>query len=94
MPLYLIVCSLFFIHGKSPVTWNTSAQKISTDEYELVFTATIEDGWNIYSQYLASDDGPVRTTIAYDAPDLFQMIGKMPKRAISKKPWTTCLGWK
>ncbi|MBK6477044.1 MAG: sugar transporter [Saprospiraceae bacterium] len=92
MPLYLIVCSLFFIHGKSPVTWNTSAQKISTDEYELVFTATIEDGWNIYSQYLASDDGPVRTTIAYDAPDLFQMIGKNAETGDIKKTMDDMFG--
>jgi thiol:disulfide interchange protein DsbD len=48
---------------------------LSANEYELIFVANIQDGWNTYSQYLESDDGPVRTSFHYDK-GTFQLVGK------------------
>jgi len=45
-----------------PVKWTMDQKHIAGDEFELVFTAKIEDGWKVYSQYLESDDGPIRTS--------------------------------
>ena len=33
-----------------PVKWKFSTEKVSADEHNLVFTASIDDGWNVYSQ--------------------------------------------
>jgi thiol:disulfide interchange protein DsbD len=67
--------------GKSPVTWTTEVHKINAQEYQLVFTATIEDGWNIYSQYLKSDDGPVKTSFTYSSKDGYALLGKNEESA-------------
>lgn len=50
----------------NPVTWKVSKTQISTTEAELVFTADIESGWTVYSQFLAEDASPVPTIITYD----------------------------
>ncbi|MCB0686801.1 MAG: thioredoxin family protein, partial [Saprospiraceae bacterium] len=45
------------------------------DDVELVFTAKIDAGWGVYSQFLESDEGPIATSINYETPDL-ALIGK------------------
>ncbi len=60
----------------SPVEWNHKAEKINDSEYDLVFTATVNPGWYIYSQYLDSDDGPIRTSFNYNRSDVVEFVGK------------------
>jgi hypothetical protein len=77
--MYYILISLFSMSSvvrAEPVKWNTAIEKVSKDEVILVFTAQIESGWNIYSQYLANDDGPVRTSFIYDQAFQSSLLGK------------------
>ena len=60
----------------NPVKWDTDFKKHSNTEYDLIFTAHIQNGWSIYSQYLESDDGPVRTSFEFDSGDHFELVGK------------------
>jgi len=60
----------------SPVKWTTNHQQTADGEFDLIFTATIDDGWSIYSQYLESDDGPVRTSFEFEKPDGYTLVGK------------------
>jgi hypothetical protein len=50
----LLSCTTFFTQALAqkynPVKWETNAKHISNDEYELQFTALMQEGWNIYSQ--------------------------------------------
>ncbi len=71
--------------GKSPVTWTSIAHKVNATEYDLIFTATIEEGWNIYSQNMKGEDGPVKTSIEYASTDHFQLIGKNVETGDIKK---------
>ncbi|MCB0554275.1 MAG: hypothetical protein KDD02_12045 [Phaeodactylibacter sp.] len=48
----------------NPVHWTYTAQTSGDGEIELVFTANIEPGWYLYSQYIG-DDGPVPTSIVF-----------------------------
>ncbi len=59
-----------------PVDWSTEFKKQSDSEYNLIFKATIQKGWSIYSQYLESDDGPVRTSFVFDQGNHFELVGK------------------
>lgn len=59
----------FFAIGVSaqvinPVKWKFSLNKISQTESELVFTATIDEGWHLYSQDLP-EGGPIPTSFTY-----------------------------
>ena len=70
--------------------WVFESKKISDTEYDLVFKATIEKGWHIYSQFLKGDDGPIPTSFTFDKNDNLQLIGKAkeesPKRSEHKEP--------
>lgn len=60
----------------NPVKWKVYHQKVNANEYDLVFEAAIDDGWYIYSQYLESDDGPVRTSFEFNDLVGAALVGK------------------
>lgn len=78
--------------GKSPVSWVTTCQKINNEEFKIIFTAQIEEGWNIYSQYLASDDGPVRTSFTFTPSAQYELIGKNEESGEIKKTMDEMFG--
>ncbi|MFC0606012.1 protein-disulfide reductase DsbD family protein [Winogradskyella pulchriflava] len=60
-----------------PVKWEQSLNKISESEYELIFIASIEDGWYMYSQEEAEGLGPLPTVFEYqNQEDNYKLIGK------------------
>jgi thiol:disulfide interchange protein DsbD len=60
----------------SPVKWTTSLKDNGDGTYSLLANAKIEDGWWVYSQFLASEDGPIATTVNFDAGDHYKLVGK------------------
>jgi len=58
-----------------PVEWSASSNKIGEKEYEVTVTASIEEYWHIYSQFLKEDDGPIATEISFRAEGI-ELIGK------------------
>ncbi len=59
-----------------PVDWSFSVQPAGNDQYDLIFTATLDEGWNIYSQYLESEDGPIPTSFHFEDGPHFRLVGK------------------
>jgi thiol:disulfide interchange protein DsbD len=51
----------------SPVNYSWEAQSLGGNEFEITFKAKIQDGWYTYSQFLASEDGPVATSINFES---------------------------
>ena len=47
-----------------PVDWSFKAERISQSEAKLVFTATIDEGWHLYSQNI-EDGGPIPTSFTF-----------------------------
>ena len=58
-----------------PVEWSHATEVVAGKTY-LVHTAEIDDGWNVYSQYLESDDGPVRTEVTYEELSGAEVVGR------------------
>ena len=83
MRLFLLIL-IGFAFGSSPLTaqihnpvkWTYETKDLGADKFELIFKAKIENGWSIYSQYLESDDGPVKTSFEYDPGKHFSLVGK------------------
>ena len=48
-----------------PVKWASSIKKLNDTDYELVYTATLEDKWHIYSQNNKEPMGPIPTEITF-----------------------------
>ena len=72
--LSLFSVSLFAQFG-SPIHWSFEQRALGGDRYELIATATADDGWSIYSQF-TDDGGPVPTTFYWDEGDHFSLEGK------------------
>ena len=68
-----------------PVSWKSEIVHVEGDEYEIVYTATIDLGWYVYSQYLENEDGPIATSITYDEGSHFELIGKSTEDDKNKK---------
>ncbi|MES2543508.1 MAG: cytochrome c biogenesis protein CcdA [Bacteroidota bacterium] len=59
-----------------PVKWTTTLEKKSETEFLLVFNATIEQGWHMYSQFTPAD-GPLAMEFLYkDSKGNFDLKGK------------------
>ena len=62
---------------KNPVKWHFAyIQKGNNNEVELSFTASIEDGFHIYSQFL-EEGGPLPTTLTFRSSVDYELIGKV-----------------
>lgn len=58
-----------------PVDWTMEVRQVSADEHELVFKATIDPGWHLYSQFIA-EGGPIPTSFNFEEIDGYEVIGK------------------
>ncbi len=59
-----------------PVKWSFAAKRISVSEAEIIFTATIEQGWYLYSQDLP-EGGPVATNFTFNESNAYKLSGKV-----------------
>jgi len=61
-----------------PVKWTFSTKQISPAEVQLIFTATIDRPWHLYSQDVPPPpDGPVATSFNFEKSKDFRTIGKV-----------------
>lgn len=81
MKHFLTIVLLFFVTITSkaqilePVKWQTSVEKLSDTEFNLITTATIDKTWHLYSQ--EEVDGPIPTEFTYDISNGdFELVGK------------------
>lgn len=56
-----------------PVTWNFTTVDLGNNEYELVFTAEIDDPWHLYSQKI--DMQPPATLFVFEENANIELIG-------------------
>ena len=61
---------------QNPVKFATSQKRVSPTEIDLVFTATIDAGWHVYSTGLG-DGGPTSATFATDAIEGAELVGTL-----------------
>ncbi|CAM1346143.1 protein-disulfide reductase DsbD family protein [Tenacibaculum crassostreae] len=66
---FLLICFAFSFTAISqiynPIKWSSKVEKLSETKYKLISTATIQNGWHLYSQEVPSG-GPIPTTFTYD----------------------------
>ena len=61
-----------------PVKWSIETEKISDTEYNLIYKASIDDLWHLYSQNLP-EGGAIPTEFIYDSiqrTEQFKLLGK------------------
>lgn len=86
---FLLFALSFFITSSfgqilNPVKWEFSSRQVSEGEYELTFTAKIDEGWTVYSQDI-KDDGPVPTSFNFTESESYQRVGKVVESPENRK---------
>ena len=71
---------LFFwtlgLQAQEPVVWTTEIEKSTDMEYLLIFKASVQPKWHLYSQNLPKD-GPLPTEFVFEGADTaFELLGK------------------
>ena len=73
---FLISTVSSFAQILEPVKWSYESKKNSDQEYELIFTATIDENWAVYSQFIG-DDGPIPTTFTFEDNSNIELVGSV-----------------
>ncbi len=79
--LVVLIAFLSFYNSFSqiqPVKWSIETEKISDTEYNLIYRASIQKSWHLYSQNLP-EGGAIPTEFIYDSiqkTEQFKLIGK------------------
>jgi thiol:disulfide interchange protein DsbD len=72
--LSLVSVQLVNAQIQDPVKWSFSAEKVGGSTYEVRLTATLEEGWHVYSQ-TTPDGGPIPTSIEFTKNPLVTLDG-------------------
>ena len=76
--IFLIAMLMLAVSGRAqmanPVRFSTDFIMLSDDEAAIVFTATIDAGWHVYSTDIA-DDGPTKATFTAERLEGAELVG-------------------
>lgn len=72
---FLLFFCLFILPQsvEAQINWEFSYNSKSN---EVELTATLDEGWHLYSQFIDNDLGPIPTSILFKTSDCFELIGK------------------
>lgn len=74
--LLAFMCLPVLAQMQDPIKFKTEWKKISDTEAEIIFNASIEKGWHLYSTELG-DGGPISTSFNIDKIEGAEIIGKL-----------------
>ena len=77
--LATIVVTSIWGQMMDPVHFSSQLNMLENDEAEIVFTATVDDGWHVYSTDLGND-GPVSASFNAVKMDGVETVGKLKPR--------------
>ena len=64
--LLLLLPLAGFGQPKQVTEWALRVEKVNETTYSLIADVTIQDGWYLYSQFLAPDEGPIPTSFEFE----------------------------
>jgi thiol:disulfide interchange protein DsbD len=76
--LFLFLVIIFASNAQIlvPVKWSFESKQINNEEFDLLLTATIDNGWHIYGVE-ALDGGPIPTSFKFNPGAEYELVGKM-----------------
>ena len=72
----LACCNVAFAQMLEPVKWTQELKMVSETEAELVFNATIEEGWHLYTTDVPAD-GPMPAALRVDVMEGVELDGEL-----------------
>ena len=81
--ILFLVLSHSFAQIINPVQWELSVESVSPKEFDLIFTAYIDENWAIYAQEV-EEGGPLPTVFTFEESSSFERIGLTIEDAANK----------
>ena len=78
--LFLLLASSLFAQVIEPTSWehDLSKDEVSVgDEVDVVFTATIDPAWYLYSSDFDPECGPMVTTFSFEPDEGYELVGEL-----------------
>ena len=72
----LACCNVAFAQMLEPVKWTQELKMVSETEAELIFNATIEEGWHLYTTDVPAD-GPMPAALRIDVMEGVELDGEL-----------------
>ncbi|HQE55241.1 protein-disulfide reductase DsbD domain-containing protein, partial [Tenuifilum sp.] len=66
-----------------PVQWSATTKRIDASKFEVVISASIDEGWHLYSTKLP-EGGPLPTNFSFEKPVGYKLIGNIKEVSKSK----------
>ena len=82
---FFMAAMAFAQRDLNPVTWSFSSKKISDNVYEIQMTATIDNGWHLYSQTQPKDAVAEPTSFNFNKNPLLEFDGKVKETGKMEK---------
>ena len=87
--LFVLLASVLFALQSfaqilEPVKWSFKAERFSASEATIIFTASIDKGWYLYSQHIP-EGGPVPTGFHFEASNDYELLGGVAEPAPIEK---------
>lgn len=86
---FVLIYFLSFAQILDPVHWTYTAKHLSGNNYELTFTAKIDEGFHIFSQSLPENATPMPTVISFSETKDFELVGK----TVESGKWSEMEDW-
>ena len=93
--LFFVIVLMSAVFGRAqmidPVHFSTELKMLEGNNAEIVFSATIDPGWHVYSTDI-TDDGPTRATFHADKLEGVELVGKLQPRGNVKEQYEEMFG--
>jgi hypothetical protein len=83
--LLLFMDKSFAQQKLNPVHWTAEVKKVDANHYDIVFTAKLDTGWELYSQFLDNDEGPLPTTFIFQKNESYNKVEAVKESWVNKK---------
>ena len=84
-----ILCLFFFLlmaaSAQNPVSWTFTPRKLSNGNFEIHMTASIQNGWHLYSQTQPDDAIAIPTAFTISSNPLIVLVGKIKEEGKLEK---------
>jgi len=81
--LFCLLTMQAFAQIERPVHWKFDSSRAGDNKYVVTFTANIDSGWHIYSQFLKSG-GPVPTFFRFNISPALHLVDKVTEKPTAK----------
>lgn len=82
--LLSLVVGVSFAQGLTPVKWTFEQEDLGNNEFNIIFKATVQDGWYLYSQF-NNPAGPVPTSFSFQDKRNVELVGKVSEKSSKVK---------